>query len=97
MTEAIHLPTIMREQLRWETGTLQLFTEVIPFLRPCSVPLLPLPVVEWPTPLASKETPGTSIGKPSLLSLLDDSQTQKIAGLMTTTPTQATPTGSIPK
>ena len=36
MTEVIYLPTIMREQLCWETGTLRLFSEVIP-----SLPSLP--------------------------------------------------------
>ena len=98
MMEAIDLPTVMREQLCWETGTLHLFPEVIPFLRPCSVPPPPLPVVEWPTLLVSKETPGMSGGKPPLLSLPDNSQTTaKVAGLGVPTPVQATPVGSIPK
>ena len=58
MTEAIYLPTVMREQLHWETGTLQLFTEIIPILGPCSVPLPPLPVVYQSMPPVPKETPG---------------------------------------
>ena len=98
MTEAVSLPTVMREQLHHETGTLCLFAEVIPFLGPCLVPPPPLPVVEQPTPLVSKETPGISGGKHPLPSLPDNSQpTAKVAGLGAITPVQATPAGSTPK
>ena len=98
MTEAVNLPTVMREQLCWETGTLHLFTQVIPFLGPCLVPPLPLPVVGQPTPQASGEIPGTSGGKPPLPSLPEDSQTMiKVAGAGTPTPMQVTPMNSMPK
>ena len=42
MLEAVDLPTVMREQLHQEMGTLRLFAEVIPFLGPCLVHPLPL-------------------------------------------------------
>ena len=97
MTEAVDLPTVMREQLHWEMGTLCLFAESIPFLRPCLVPPPPLPVVEWPMLQTSKETPSMSGSKPPLPSLPDNSQpTVKVAGLGAPNPIQATPVGSIP-
>ena len=98
MFEAIDLPTVMREQLHREMGILHLFDEVIPFLRPCSVPPLPIPVIEQPTLLMSKETPGMSISNPPLSSLADNSQPMaKVAELGALAPMQGTPMGNVPK
>ena len=78
-------------------GNLHLFTEVIPFLRPCLVPSLPFPVVEQPTPQMSGTAVSTSSGKPSSQLLPDDSQPKtKVAGAKTPTVMQATPTSSVP-
>ena len=76
MMEAVDLPMVMREQLCREMGNRHLFAEVIPFLGPCLVPPLPLPVGEQLTPRMSGAAGSTSNGKPSSQSLPDDSQPQ---------------------
>ena len=72
MTEAIYLPTMMREHLRRETEMLWLFAEVIPILVPCSIPPPPFPTSAL-TPSASQDISGTSVGGPSLPLLPGDS------------------------
>ena len=72
MTEAIYLPTMMREHLRHETEMLWLFAEVVPILAPCLIPLPPFPTMAW-TPLASQSASGTSVGEPLLPPLPGDS------------------------
>ena len=90
MTEAIYLPTVMREYLHRETEMLQLFAEVIPILAPCLIPPPPFPTMGQ-TLLASQNIGGTSVGEPLLPSLSDDPSTVKVTGSVTRAAIPMTP------
>ena len=81
MMEAVYLPTMTREHLRHETETLWLFAEVVPILVPCLIPPLPFPTMA-PTPSASQDAGGMSVGEPLLPLLPGDSSVVTGMGLI---------------
>ena len=88
ITEAVYLPNMMREHLRLETETLQLFVEVVPILTACKIPPPPFPTITQSSS-ASRDAGGTAIKGPLLLSLQIDSGVATSMGPMALATTPA--------